>query len=244
MVPNQRAGTLGALTEGERKLGAVLFDIGNRVSTVTLVKGDRMLDSGTIPGGGFHLTNDLSLGLSISREIAEKVKLEFGTTTLEIGSAEVSVESNEAAPILINRVSMIELLKERSKEILGMAENYMNSSGYGDLPAGGIILTGGSSQLPGLADMIKQRFNCQVRVGSPRGAERISDNLNLPNWAPSIGGLLWSNDGMQKKLPLVIKKLISQFQTMKQYLQDNNARNNPTLPIRDSKTQGEVALTK
>ncbi len=244
LVPNQRAGTLGALTEGERKLGAILFDIGNRVSTVTLVKGNRMLDSGTIPGGGFHLTNDLSLGLSINKEIAEKVKLEFGTTNLDIGSAEVSVESNDDEPILINRVRMIELLKERSKEILGMTEKYMHAAGYGELPAGGIVLTGGSSQLPGLADMIRQRFNCQVRVGGPRGAERISDNLTLPCWVPSVGGLLWSNDGIENKLPIIIKKLMSQFQMMKQYLPDNNSESAPTLASRDTKTQGEVALTK
>ena len=139
---------------------------------------------------------------------------------------------------------MIELLKERSKEIVGMTEKYMHASGYGELPAGGIVLTGGSSQLPGLADMIRQRFNCQVRVGGPRGAERISDNLNLPSWTPSVGGLLWSNDGIENKLPLIIKKLMSQFQMMKQYLPDNNSESDPTLASRDTKTQGEVALTK
>ena len=92
--------------------------------------------------------------------------------------------------------------------------------------------------------MIRQRFNCQVRVGGPRGAERISDNLTLPCWVPSVGGLLWSNDGIENKLPIIIKKLMSQFQMMKQYLPDNNSESAPTLASRDTKTQGEVALTK
>jgi cell division protein FtsA len=244
LVPNQRAGTLGGLTEGERKLGAILFDIGSKVSTLTLVKGDRMLDTGVIPGGGYHLTNDLSLGLEITTEAAEKIKLEFGTTILDVGSAEISIEREKDEPLLINRVQMIELLKERSKEIIGMAENYMDKSGYGDFPAGGIVLTGGSSDLKGLAEMIKQKFNCPVRVASPRGAERISDNLNNPCWVPSVGGLLWSSNRISSKNPVLLTKLIGQLENMKKYLSTNKSNNSTTLVNSNNKTQGEVALTK
>ncbi|MFL2639910.1 MAG: cell division protein FtsA [Dehalococcoidia bacterium] len=244
LVPNQRAGTLGALTEGERKLGAILFDIGSRVSTLTLVKGGRMLDTGIVPGGGYHLTNDLSLGLEVSKELAEKIKLEFGTTVLEVGSAEINLERDEEEPLAINRVRMIELLKERSKEIVSLAENYMNTSGYGDFPAGGIVLTGGSSELPGLVEIVKQKFNCPVRIANPRGAERILDNLNNPCWVPVVGGLLWSNNKVGQKAPILVTKLIRNMETLKKYFSANKSDTPTTLVNPNNKTQGEVALTK
>jgi cell division protein FtsA len=188
-IPAQSAIPMGVLTEGERELGAISLHIGTRLSTLSFVQYGQLLDTATIPGGGFNLSNDLSIGLSLDKLIAEELKLSYGTTTLDIGSADLEFEDNNGILIKVDRVQMINLLKDRLTEILTTAKSYIEAKGYEVMPPGGIVISGGSSKLDGLTNLAQQIFQCPVRIGNPRGVERIIAEINTPSWSTAVGAL-------------------------------------------------------
>jgi cell division protein FtsA len=183
----------GALTEGERKLGVILLEIGARTSTLSLVQHGQLMDVTTIPIGGHHLTNDLAIGLSISYEAAESLKVEQGTVILDLGPAEMIVPCPDGTDVTVSRVHAISLLRDRAKEILIIARQRLALAGYDDIPPGGIVLTGRSAHLNGMAHLAREILEAPVRIGVPRGMEGIPNAIENAPWVTPIGALIWAS---------------------------------------------------
>lgn len=192
-VATSIASSLGALTHGEQQLGAILLDIGTTTTTLSLVRYGHLLDTTTIPVGGHHLTNDLSIGLEIPYEVAEVLKTEYGTVDLELGSAEMTVPCPDGTEVVLNRVEAISILHDRAQEILTLAHERLASAGYGDVPPGGIVLSGASAYLDGIVPMASDIFGAPVHVSQPRGLEGIPPGLQKSSWIAVVGALTWAS---------------------------------------------------
>jgi cell division protein FtsA len=242
-IPAQSAIPMGVLTEGERELGAISLHIGTRLSTLSFVQYGQLLDTATIPGGGFNLSNDLSIGLSLDKLIAEELKLSYGTTTLDIGSADLEFEDSNGVLTKVDRVQMINLLKERLTEILTTAKSYIEAKGYDVMPPGGLVISGGSSKLDGLANLAQQIFQCPVRIGIPRGVERIIAEINTPSWSTAVGALNCNSIPSEEEPKNLILELFN-YLRIQQKRQPAKQVNHST-ELQELKHQnGEVVLSK
>jgi cell division protein FtsA len=146
--------------------------------------------------GGNFLTTDIATGLRTPFAEAEKIKLNHGCAmTSMIPKEDVievpSVGGREAR--MVSRQILGRIVEPRMDEILNMALKEIVRSGYEDLLAAGIVLTGGSSLLPGINEMAEQIFDMPVRRGCPSGVGGLSDAANSPAFAVGVGLIVYGS---------------------------------------------------
>ncbi|MDA1097244.1 MAG: hypothetical protein O3B84_08345, partial [Chloroflexi bacterium] len=166
------AGSMGALTQGERDHGAILVNIGHRHTSVVLAHGGDIAGVVSIPVGGFHLTNDLALALSVSIAEAEQIKLAHrsgGNGSMGRPTSQASsVEFNSAPPEVVE-----EILRDRLEETFRLCLQSMRAWGLDDVPTGGVVLAGRSAELEMCRALAREVFGTTVRIAMPRGMEAV-----------------------------------------------------------------------
>lgn len=159
-----------ALTHDERELGCALIDIGGGVSEISIYKHDAIINFVSIPQGGDLITQDLAHGLRISYGQAEQIKQVYGAATAETAGGDViKVESvGSSQPYEVEVGQLVDFIQPRVEEIFDYIRNELIKAGFDKPPGGGIVLTGGACQLPGLAELATRKLGTNVRVYRPR----------------------------------------------------------------------------
>jgi len=188
------ASSAAVLSPSERGLGVALVDIGGGTTDIAVFHEDGILYTKVLPVGGNHLTNDLAVGLHTRYDAAEAIKLKYGHVLPEtIDTAQtVDVPTFEVGKTdQVSRRLVAEILEARAREMLEMVAEELTHSGFpGVLPAG-IVLTGGSSELPGLVKLAEEILNTHVRIGVPTNVSGLVDSISKPAFATSVGLLEW-----------------------------------------------------
>jgi cell division protein FtsA len=159
-----------ALSPDERELGCAFIDIGGGVAEISLYQHDTILDFISIPQGGDLITHDLAHGLRVSYAQAEQIKQVYGAGTKETaGGDTIKIESVGAnQPYEIEVAQLVDFIQPRIEEMFDFIRNELINAGFSQPPGGGIILTGGTCQLPGLAEIATRKLGTNVRVYRPR----------------------------------------------------------------------------
>ena len=193
LVLQPLAAAEAVLTEDEKEIGTVLIDIGGGTSDVAVYRGGNPWYTTVLPIGGFQLTRDLSVALGGAPfSVAEDLKLEYGRAMPGgIDDEEIPLPAfpGRQQPV-ISRHMLCQALYERIAETLELAMLKLRQAGLREMPPGGLVLTGGSAQLPALEDAAKNLVNAPVRIASPRVSGLPSD-LRKPAYSASVGVLLW-----------------------------------------------------
>lgn len=221
------ASAQSVLTDTEKELGVVLVDMGAGVTSVSVFVDGALSHSAVLPVGAKNITNDLAIGLRVSLETAEKIKLALSAPvkTLVHPEGQETEEKNEEKKkddedILnladigltedIKKVSKKTLVdgiaKPRIKEIINMVKIEIVRSGFGGLTPAGVILTGGGAQTLGIAEITKHELAMPVRIGTPTGATGLIDEITSPQFASTLGLVLYGaqlTEEGQARLPLV-----------------------------------------
>lgn len=158
-----------AVSKDEKGLGVALVDIGGGSMTVSIFEQGCLQATTVIPIGGDHITNDISIGLRISTEEAERVKVKYGHAQIELASKEEIFKVAKIGSDLKEEFSQYDLsfiIEPRLAEMLQLIDNEVYRLGYEDLP-GGYVLTGGSAKTQGLLDLAMDILQNSVRVASP-----------------------------------------------------------------------------
>lgn len=174
--------SLSVLTPEEKRYGSILLDMGGGTTDVIIFSQGSIRLSEVFSLGGDHITNDIAIGLRTSSEAAEAIKKSHGCSLKElVPSGEiVKVPSlNNDQINHISRQTLAEIIEARVEEILGLVGMEISREGFRDSLAGGIIITGGTSLLPGLPEMARRMFDSPARLGRPNGA--ISGLEALPD---------------------------------------------------------------
>ncbi len=180
------------LTPTEKELGVILVDMGASVTSLTIYHEGAPAYSGVIPIGAKNVTNDLAIGLRLSLDDAEKLKLKL-TTDLE-AEDEVSLKELGVSPSsqkVSIKTAVDGIVAPRLEEIFKIVREEIKESGFGGATPAGIVLTGGGAQT------VRIKYNCQhtlglpVRIGQPKEVGGIVDELLTPNFASSIGLILY-----------------------------------------------------
>jgi cell division protein FtsA len=197
------ASSMAVLSSAEKELGVVLMDIGGGTTDISVFRGGDIWFSKVIPIAGEHITNDITVGLQTPIEEAELIKKTAGTALVDSVGEDEKVE---VATIggdekkLASRKKLAKIIEPRIEELLDLAMQEVEDAGYRDLVPAGLVLTGGTSLLNGIAEFASQRYDIPVRLGKiPQGIHGLRDIVESPIYATSIGLLRYAVDAKDFK---------------------------------------------
>jgi len=186
--------------EQERLQGVAVVDIGGSITSIAVYDEGTVAHTACLPIAGSHLTHDLARVLRCPWESAERVKCTKGAAFAEPSMADEMVEIEAFGTQTKKSVSLqhvCEILQARSEEILEMIGLELKRAGYLDRIAAGLVLTGGSSQLKGLAELAENRLGIPARVGQPKGYAGLTDLIGTPAYATAIGLVQYALQGRE-----------------------------------------------
>ncbi len=183
------ASATSVLEDQERQQGVALVDIGGSTTSIAVYDEGSLAHTACLPIAGSQLTNDLARVLRCPWEAAEQLKCTVGAAYADPAmheTVEIQAFGTQAKKTVELR-HVCEILQARSEEILEMVAVELKRVGYYDKLAAGLVLTGGTSQLKGLAEVAEARLGIPARLGKPAGYSGLSDLIGSPAFSTSIG---------------------------------------------------------
>lgn len=197
MVVESLAAAKAVLSKKQKELGAVLINLGGNVTSFAVFEEGNLIHAGVLPIGAGHVTNDIAIGLRTSIEVAEKVKLEYGSALAkEVDKKEdidlARIDSQEEGAV--SRYHVAEIIEARLEEIFTLINKELKSIGRAGLLPAGAVLTGGGAKLPQIVDLAKDVLGLPAQVGYPVQLGGILDKVDDPSFAVSVGLILWARE--------------------------------------------------
>lgn len=206
-VFNGYASSLSVLSDTERELGVVLVDIGAGTTDISIYTEGSVAYSSVLAIGARHITNDLAIGLRISLESAEKIKLFLSQQAhrrVLRPEDEIAKEQKPSDEIDLSSLNLPEevrkvsyktlvdgIIRPRMNEIFTMVGIELKKSGYGGQTPAGLVITGGGAMTVGIKDAAKRMLAMPVRVGQPTDLKGIVDEVQSPSYATVVGLLMY-----------------------------------------------------
>ena len=188
---------LACLADDEADLGAACIDMGAGTTTMAVFSGGRFVHADGFALGGHHVTMDLARGLNTRISDAERIKAIYGSV-LTGGSDERDMitvppvgDDEREPPQFVSRAGLVRIVKPRVEEILEMVRDRLAASPFAAEPRGRVILTGGGSQLSGIADLAARILRRPVRIGRPLGLAGLPEAAKSPAFAVAAGLLVF-----------------------------------------------------
>jgi cell division protein FtsA len=183
------------LTDTERQMGVAVCDIGGGTTDLALYVDGHVWHTMVLAVGGNHITNDIATGLRLPLNQAEEIKKKYGYALQSGVGAEdtFSVRSfGEEQPIKVSRQDMAHIIEARVEEIFSLTLQEIKRSGYDGLLPAGMVLTGGTSALPGIRQLASQVLGLPVRTAQPENLVGLVDQLKSPAFSTGVGLLHWA----------------------------------------------------
>ncbi len=185
------------LTRRQKELGVVLIDIGKETTGFAVYEDGDILSSGVIPVGAGHITNDIAIGLRISIDAAEKVKLAYGSVAMEdIDKKEeiniADLYSDEEG--VFKKYYVAEIIEARVEEIFSMLDDELKKIDKSGMLPAGVVITGGGAKMPGMVALSKKVLRLPSQIGYPVEMNGVVDKIDDPVFATSVGLIMWESD--------------------------------------------------
>lgn len=210
-----------ALSPDEKEIGVIMADIGGGTTDISVFKEGSIYHTSVLPVAGYQVTSDIAVGLGLPFEIAENMKRKYGNVAPKTNGHDTEdVNVNIDNGHRVSYVDLCDIMRARMEETLRLILLEMPTSEYMQLAPAGLVLTGGSSSVPGLQELAQDVLRIPVRIGMPTGVFGITDVLSHPSYATGVGLLLWStkdrgkgnwSEGMSNPLQRVYSKLKGLF---------------------------------
>jgi cell division protein FtsA len=194
-VLNPLASGEAVLTGQERQMGVAVCDIGGGTTDLAIYVNGDVWHTMVLAVGGNHITQDIAHGLRLPFAQAEEVKKQQGyAVRAEVGSEEYfSVRPfGENRPVQINRQELAEIIEARVVEMFSLILQEIKRSGYDGLLPAGMVLTGGTSALPGIQRVAGNVLGMPVRTAQPEHLSGLVDRLRSPAYSTGVGLLQWA----------------------------------------------------
>ncbi len=182
------------LADGETDLGVVLVDIGGGTTDIAVYTDGAIWQTVVLPIGGNQITNDIAIGLRLPFGVAEELKVTYGHCDPSLIDEDDMIDLGQFMPDcndLVPRKLLAEIIQARVEELCSMVHEEVKKSGYDGLLPAGIVLTGGTAELPGIDELAGQILDLPTRIGSPLGLHGLADSISRPAYATAVGLLLW-----------------------------------------------------
>ncbi len=196
IVLQSLASAEAVLSQDEKELGVALVDIGGGTTDIAIFIDGGIKQTSVLSLGGNHLTGDIAVGLRTPAAEAEKIKKKYGCAMHSMVQRDETIEVPSVGgrkPRLLPRQMLTGIIEPRVEEILTLVSEEINASGYRDLIASGVVVTGGTAILEGLPELAEEIFDLPVRRGSPTGIGGLVDVVNSPIYATGVGLVLYGS---------------------------------------------------
>lgn len=182
------------LADDERDLGVCLIDVGGGTTDIAVFDDGSIKQTSVLGLGGYHISNDLAVGLRTPFEDAERLKKRFGVASARYLACDdvITVPSvGGRRPREVSRKILCEIIEPRVEEILSLARNELVKVGLEDRIPSGVVLTGGAAALEGMPELAEEIFEAPVRLGRPTHIGGLQDVVRSPMYATGVGLVLY-----------------------------------------------------
>ena len=201
IILEQLASSYAVLTEDERELGVCMVDIGGGTTDIAVFTEGAIRHTAVIPIAGDQVTNDIAMALRTPTQYAEDIKVKYACALTRMASSDdiIRVPSVGDRPAReLSRQELAQVVEPRYEELFTLVREELRRSGYEDLVAAGIVLTGGTSRMEGVIDLAEDIFRMPVRVACPQNVRGLADVVRNPIYSTGVGLLQY---GMRHSHP-------------------------------------------
>ena len=201
------ASSQAVLSQDERELGVVLVDIGGGTTDIAMYSNGSIVHTSVLALGGNQLTKDIAIGLSTPMPEAEMLKHQHGVASTNLVKFDEMVQVPSVGgrrPRTLDKRVLAEVIEPRFKEIFRFVNERVERSGYRNVVASGVVITGGSSLMPGVDDLASEIMQFPVRVGFPENVTGLTEMIHSPMHATGVGLLRYAlGNGEYRHTPLL-----------------------------------------
>jgi len=200
IILEQLASSSSVLTEDEKELGICLVDIGGGTTDVAVFTDGAIKHTAVIPIAGDQVTNDIAVAMRTPTQYAEEIKIKYACALRQLANPDDTIEVPGVGgrePRRLSRQTLAEVVEPRYEELLSLVHAELRRSGFEDLVAAGVVLTGGSSKMEGVVELAEEVFHMPVRLGMPQFVTGLVDVVRNPIHATGVGLLLFGQQGRQ-----------------------------------------------
>ncbi len=225
IILEQLASADAVLSNDECELGVAVLDIGGGTSDLAIYQHGSIRHTMVLPVAGNHFTQDLAIGLRITRNEAERIKKEYGIVCSSLLERDELIEVEMVQGCdrqVIQRTDLIRILQPRAQELLSLVHDEVITHNLIPFITTGIVITGGGSLLAGMQESAEQLFDMPVRIGKPQVLFDLPETLRNPIYATGYGLIIHALKKMQKKVPLIAQSSFSKrvIERMKSWVSD------------------------
>ncbi|WP_305909263.1 cell division protein FtsA [Methylomarinum sp. Ch1-1] len=223
IVLEQLASCTAVLTDDEKDLGVCLIDIGGGTTDIAIFSEGAIKHTAVIPIAGDQVSNDIAVALRTPTKNAEEIKKQYACALTQLADAQQTIDVpsiGDREPRKISAQNLAEIIEPRYEELMLLVQAELRRSGYEDLIAAGMVLTGGSSKVKGLVELAEEIFHMPVRMGMPQHVSGLTDVVQNPIYSTGVGLLLYGREH-QGRAEGLNDEGVGLLATMKNWFQGN-----------------------
>jgi len=197
VVLEQLASSYSVLTDDEKELGVCIVDIGGGTTDIAVFSHGAIRHTAVIPIAGDQVTNDIAVSMRTPTQYAEDIKIRYACALSQLANPDESIEVpsvGDRPARRLARQTLAEIVEPRYEELFGLIREELRRSGFEEVIAAGIVLTGGSAKMEGAIELAEEIFHVPVRLGMPTGVKGLSDVITNPIYSTGVGLLLYARD--------------------------------------------------
>jgi cell division protein FtsA len=226
IILEQLASSYAVLTEDEKDLGVCLVDIGGGTTDIAIFLDGAIQHTAVIPIAGDQVTNDIAVALRTPTQHAEDIKVQYACALTQLANPDETIEVpsvGDRASRRLARQTLAEVVEPRYEELFTLVQAELRRSGFEDMIAAGVVLTGGSSKMEGVVELAEEIFHMPVRIGVPQFVIGLSDVVRNPIYSTGVGLLLFGRKHIHEHLlPVRMNKGYKHvLERMKSWFQGN-----------------------
>ena len=194
IILEQLASSHSVLTDDEKELGVCLVDIGGGTTDIAVFTEGAIRHTAVIPIAGDQVTNDIAVALRTPTQHAEEIKIKYACALTQLASVEETIEVpsvGDRPDRRLARQTLAEVVEPRYEELFTLIQAELRRSGFEDLCAAGVVITGGSSKMEGAVELAEEIFHMPVRLGIPQYISGLVDVVRNPVYSTGVGLLLF-----------------------------------------------------
>jgi len=203
IVLEQLASSYAVLTDDEKELGICLVDIGGGTTDIAVFNNGAIRHTAVIPIAGDQVTNDIAISMRTPTQYAEEIKIKYACALSQLANLDETIEVpsvGDRPPRRLARQTLAEVVEPRYEELFGLIRDELRRSGFEDMIAAGIVLTGGSSKMEGAVELAEEVFHMPVRLGVPQHVRGLGDVVRNPIHSTGVGLLVYGKSKMVKSV--------------------------------------------
>ncbi len=200
IVLEQLASSYAVLTEDEKELGVCLVDVGGGTTDIAVFCHGAIQHTAVIPIAGAQVTNDIAVSLRTPAQYAEDIKIKYACALSQLANPDETIEVpsvGDRPPRRLARQTLAEVVEPRYEELFQLVRQELRRSGFEEMIAAGIVLTGGSAKMEGAVELAEEVFHMPVRLGIPQYVDGLADVVRNPIHATGVGLLLYAKESLQ-----------------------------------------------